>query len=247
MRRVSTVILGASTLLAFGCGWHSYETRLNATIARMEYLRRLDQFLAGPPEDKRFQDLMVFIRPPKGMSLAKTFLMADLKPGTYDLPASFVGEVGGKTQNLHLLIRRKGPKKPPAKGAPPEPAVERGPFEQDVLALLAGSFGASDAIAEPKYQTENKKGGNSFRRLFFNASTGNTVQAYFLKKEPYEVALVWDLPQEVVKENAQRTARELCLQSFALGDRARKFFGGDISEEESSSGTISAPPGATPF
>ncbi len=246
MRRVSAMMLTALLLMAPACGRRSYEQRLDATIARMRYRLRLDQFLAPMPDDARFQGMQVFIRPPQGMNLGKQFVMTTVPEGAYDLLGSFIGESKGSPQSLHLLARLKGLKKTPAKGAPPAPVAERGPFEQDVLGLLAGVYGAGEALEAPNFQTEKKRGGNDYRRLVFNASNGNTVQAYFLKKDPYEVALIWDLPPDVLKDKTQGTARDLCLQSFAVGDRARAAFGGDMSEDENA-GEFSGPAGAMPF
>jgi hypothetical protein len=246
MRRVPASLITATLLLAWGCGRYSYELRLEATLARMKYRQRLDQFLGPPPSDAKFQELQVFLRPPKGMDLTKEFVMAAVTPGAYDLLASFVGQSQGSSRSLHLLARRKTAKKAAGKAAPtPEPAVERGPFEQDVVTLLAGVYGANEALQQPNFQTD-KKGGNSFRRLTFKASNNNDVWVYFYKKEPHEVALVWDLPPDAAKDNALRTARDLCLQSFAVGERARAAFGGDISEEGAPAGPA-GPGGATPF
>ncbi|HEV3163609.1 MAG TPA: hypothetical protein VGZ22_06175 [Isosphaeraceae bacterium] len=251
MKRVLALALTAAVVVGWGCGLNSYEKRLDKTLDDMRFIIRLDENLIPAPTDSKFKDFPMYLRPPKGMALSTSFVLAaDVPEGQFDLTASFLGDGAEAGRNLHVLGRRKAAKKtPPKAGAPPqaEPVAQH-PFNEEVIALLRGAYGESEALATPQYQTEKKRH-NEFRRLIFTASNGNIIRVYLYKKEPYEAALVWDIPADRDKDAAATNARDLTLQSFAVGRRAESYFSGALTEGASSSGgeATGGSEGATPF
>jgi hypothetical protein len=245
MKRVSVVLVTAVLVLGWGCGRRSYEDRLDYTLEQMRYRKRLDTYLIPAPTDPKFKDFPLYIRPPKDMTLSTQFLMlneADLQ-GQFDLAATFVSPGAG---NLHVLARRKAAKKAPAKNAPEpaQPAEAQRPFDQEVTAILARVYPNVEAITTPKFDSDTKKS-NNFKRLVFNSPNGNVVRVYLYKREPYEVALIWDTP--VAQDRSTATARDLCLESFAVGRRAANYFGGRMSEGEGAEGGGGGGESAQPF
>jgi len=250
MKRVSAVLISAAVVLVCGCGKKSYEERLEYTLADMRYRQQLDQSLIEAPSEPKFKNFPLYIRPPKGMQLSTQFVMlneADLPPGQFDLATSFTSQEKG---NLHVLGRAKAAKKAPAKNAPPaQPAEPQRPFDAEVLAILLRVYPNVDALATPKFDNENKKS-NQYRRLIFNSPNGNVVRVYLYKRDPYDVALIWDTPAAPDQNPGLTNARDLCLKSFAAGRRAVRYFSGSMSESE---GGEAAPGGgggaesATPF
>lgn len=230
MRRVLVLSCSTALLIAWGCGKPSYDARLQRTLEEMKYRQRLDENLMPPPGEGPFQDLAIFVRAPKQEELARAFALGVIPAGLHDLEASFIDTGAG--HSLNLLARRKTAKKAAAKGAPPTPEVARGEFTADVLAFLSSIYGVSEEIAVGKLKGETKKV-NEYRRLVFATSAGNvayTVQVYFYKKDEYDVALVFIFP---TADQAKLSSKiNLCLESFAVGDRARNRFAGAVGEDD---------------
>ncbi len=66
MRRVWVVIASAMLLASVGCGRESYVKRLDATLAKLDYDRRLKKnLMEAPKEDKKFSELTIYVRAPK--------------------------------------------------------------------------------------------------------------------------------------------------------------------------------------
>jgi hypothetical protein len=233
MKRVAAVLVMTILVPAWGCGKRSYEDRLDFSLKERRYRERLDQQLLPAPLDPRFKDFPLYIRPPKDMPLATQFMIiseAELPLGQFDLAASF-GSQG--SANLHVLARRKTSPKAAAKDGAPQPIVAaepQRPFDQEVLAILGRVYPA-DALQSPKFDSETKKT-NQFRRLIFNSPNGNFVRVYLYKREPYDVALIWDTPAAQNTNAGFITARDLTLQSFAVGRRAGQYFSGSMNENE---------------
>ncbi len=162
MRRVWVVITSALLVAVVGCGRKSYEDRLDATLKKLEYDRRIKKNLMEPPkEEKKFTDLAIYVRPPKDEVLAKAGQLP-VAEGSFDLDASF----NDKTESsLHVLARVKMPKKAPAKGAPPPPALPpRGEFVGEVLGVLSNFYSSSEALQTPKFSDESRpKSGTASR------------------------------------------------------------------------------------
>jgi len=232
MRRVlataSTVVL----ILGFGCS-KDYDTRLSETIELLRYQKRLDENLM-PPVEPRFKDLSIYLRPPKNLNPSQTFLLAIKEPEQFDLTQSFLEP---EKQSLHVLARDKRPKPADKKKAAPPPV--RQDFNSSVLALLAANY-PNVELAMSKFKPVEKKRSstsrvfNEFKQYPF-VYESNTVEVYLLNtKEPYELALIFVYP---TSEKANLTSKiNLCLESLAVGNRAKAAFSGSGVEEEEAGG-----------
>ncbi len=121
------------------------------------------------------------------MQPAKEFTLTPVEPGLFDVERTFYED---QKAFLHVLARKKMPKKAPAKGASPEPTATRGDFNGDVLKKLKEAFGEDENIAPEKFK-EDKYRTNKFRRAIFTAGNGKKVEVYLSKVEPYDVALIY--------------------------------------------------------
>jgi hypothetical protein len=229
MRRVWVVMALLVIVAVPGCGRKSYEERLDKTIEQLKYTRRLNKELMPPPSEKKFQDLGIYLRPPKDQALAKT-VQLPVSEGQFDLDASFNDKVDSV---LHVLARVKMPKKAAAKGAPPPPPPpQRGEFVGDVLGVLSGVFGSPEGLQTPKFSEEVKKG-NRFRRLIFTAND-KEVRVYTYKQENSEVALIFVFAPSL--RGTLSSKIDLCLETFATGAKANRLYTGGAPEEEADSG-----------
>ena len=86
---VWVILASASLVVAWGCG-NSYDIRLNKTLEDMKYRKRLDEMLMPPLTKNKFEELLIFVRPPKKLELAKEFLLPLPEPGKFDLEASLL-------------------------------------------------------------------------------------------------------------------------------------------------------------
>jgi hypothetical protein len=227
MRRVWVVITSALLVAGIGCGRKSYEERLDKTVEKLKYDRRLKQNLMDPPNEKKFQDLSIYLRAPKEQALAKTGQLP-VTEGLFDLDASF----NDKTESsLHVLARVKMPKKAPAKGAPPPPALPpRGEFVGEVLGVLSTLYNSPEALQTPKFSDEvTPKAKNRFKRLIF-AANDKEVKLYTYKEGIHEVALIFVYDSKI--KGVISSKIELCLDSFAVGEKAKRLYSGGAADEE---------------
>lgn len=225
MRRV--LVLAASTvaMLVSGCGGQSYEKRLNATIERMRYTRRLDDNLM-PAAKGKLEPNLIYVRPPKAMEgPAKEFLMTGLDAEKFDVFESYLD--GSTKSALHVLARVPRPKTPAGKKAAPPPA-NRADFLSDLAAELARAYNVEVDLSKAKEETKQPSL-NKFKHLVINAGNKD-VQVYtFGSKLTYEVALVFEYPKSELKALTSRI--ELTLGSFQTGEKARRAFSGGAPEE----------------
>jgi hypothetical protein len=248
-------------LVAWGCAG-SYDKRLEKTLDDMKYRKRLDDMLMPPPSDAKFKDLLIYVRPPKSLQPAREFLLP-LEADKFDLAASFLesGGAGGTPapsdqpaapgeppkaaetpkQSLHIVARVKRPKNPAAKKKVAEPANRR-EFTTDLLALVNSAYAPQPEVTLDKFKETTKKQ-NKFRQHSF-AVGGKNVQVYLYapRGDPYEVALIFEYPST---EHANLSGKiDLCLESFAVGNKAKAAFSGGVSEAAEPSG---APAGGVAF
>jgi hypothetical protein len=248
MRRISVVLASACVVAAWGCGG-SYDIRLNKTLEDMKYRKRLDDMLMPPPSDAKYKDLLIFVRPPKSLQPAREFLLPLAEPGKFDLEASFLDSGGASStpapgeptpvagepakqaetskQSLHIVARVKQPKNPAAKKKAAEPANRR-EFTTDLLALVTSAYAPNPEVTLDKFKETTKKL-NKFRQTSF-AVGGKNVQVYIYapKNDPYEVALLFEYPSS---EHTNLSGKiDLCLESFAVGNRAKSAFSGGVGE-----------------
>jgi hypothetical protein len=222
MKRGSVLLWGVGLLAIGGCGLRDYERRMDETLEAMKYRQRMDQYLDPASQDPRLKDFGLYLRAPRGMSLAGQFQMADIPEGQYDLAATYFGTTNG---SLHVLGRRKAAKKASSKNAP-EPAAQRGKFRDDVLNLLAGVYSGGDPSQLPKPQPVTKRHHKYDRLIFTSPANNNLIQAYLLSEDSYEVALVWDTPAGMDKDATLNRARDMTLEALEVGRKALREFGG---------------------
>ncbi len=225
MKRLAAVLLSLSLVLTIGCGTQSYETRLDKTLENMAYQKRLDDNLEeAPTKGKLKEELLIYVRPPKSMTgPTETFQLAVVEPGKYDTESSFIEP---EKQSLHILARVKRPKNP-AKKAPSQAETPRGDFNADVVELLKNVYGVELAVGEFKADTKRT---NAFKYKMLDLNAKN-VQIYLYgdKNNPYEVALIFEYPK--AEHNAVNPKIGLCLESFAVGEKARRAYAGSETEE----------------
>jgi hypothetical protein len=238
MRRVLALFATTGLLLLAGCGLGSYETRLNKTLEDMKYQDRLNKLLM-PAQKGKFEELSVYLRPPKNLAQTKEWQLAPSEPGKFDVEASFLE---AKKQSMHVLVRVKRPKTPGKKAAPSAADnVDRTNFVGDVLLILNESFKPPEDLTPNKFKTEKKRA-NEYRYQAITLGDKN-VQIYLYKVEPYEVALVFEYPKSEQADVFSKIG--LCLESFATGEKARRYFAGATTEEEASQ--QAAPSGGPAF
>jgi hypothetical protein len=256
MRRVWAILATASLVAAWGCG-NSYDIRLNKTLEDMKYRKRLDDNLTKAADGK-FQELLIFVRPPKNLQAAKEFLLPLPEPGKFDLESSFLETKSGDSQpqpaepqnpnepakpadnlkqSLHVLARVKRPKSPNAKKKAEPVVANRGDFNRDVLALLNAAYTPPTELTIDKFKEVTKgQGGRATNRFKHHAFTVNdkNVQVYLYgpKGDPNEVALVFEYP----RTEQLYSKIELCLEAFAAGNRAKRSFSGAVGEEQGDAG-----------
>jgi hypothetical protein len=231
MRRVWVMIAVASLVSGIGCGRQNYQKRLDDTLAKLEYDRRVRKNLMDPPkEEKKFTELSIYVRAPKDEALAKAGQLP-VSEGQFDLDASFI-DSKDSSSTMHILAWVKMPKKPATKGAAPVAAPPpRGNFVNEVLGVLANIFNAPEALQSPKFSDEKRaKSGNSFKRLIFTAND-KEVKLYTYKQGNHEVALIFVYDPKVKAAMSQKI--EYCLDTFATGDKATKLYSGGTVDDDS--------------
>lgn len=107
MRRACVIMASVWLLVFVGC--RDYDLRLEKTIEEMKYQQRLEKNLEKASTKGLLQQELIYVRPPKGLSgPTKTFSLAVVEPGKFDLENSFLDQ--SKQASLHVLARHKKPK-----------------------------------------------------------------------------------------------------------------------------------------
>jgi len=235
MRRILVVLAGAVLFLAVGCGLHSYEARLTQTLDNMKYQDRLNRMLQPPQTKGKWEEVSVYLRPPKSLVQAKEWQLSPTEPGKFDLEASLLEP---QKQSMHVLVRVKRAKPTGKKTPTPADTVDRSDFNRDVLAVVNDSYKPPEDLTTAKFKPESAKS-NDYKYLTTTID-GRNVQVYFLKKDNYDVALIFEYPKT---EQANLFSKiKLSLETFAVGEKARRYFSGASSEEEATGqGGPSAP------
>jgi hypothetical protein len=224
MKRAAAVVLGVSLVLILGCGTQSYETRLETTLDNMKYQKRLDDNLGDAATKGKLEELQIYVRPPKNMTgPTHTFQLTVIEPGKYDVESSFIEP---KKQSLHILGRVKRPKTP-SKKAPTLAGPPRGKFNVDIVDLIKNVYGAELAVSDFKDDTKRD---NTFKYKLLDLNAKN-VQIYLYggKNSTHEVALIFEYPK--AEHNAVNPKIGLCMESFAVGDKAKRAFAGGETED----------------
>jgi hypothetical protein len=245
MKRVLAVSVGVSFVLAIGCS--DYDIRLEKTLEEKKYEKRLNTNLEAAPTKGKLQGDEIFVRPPLGLQIAQAFVLTAAETQKFDIENSFIDQKKGTS--LHVVARTKKPKGPPStkKGAAAaeQPAV-RGKFIDDVVELVKAAYNVE--LAPAGLKSESKKHGNranDYKAVKLDLTT-KVVEVYVFT-EPngiHDVAMIFEYP------TAEKTYMEpkigLCLESFAVGDRARRFFDGATATDVDGGGGEMASPGAAP-
>lgn len=227
MRRVAAMLGSAVILLAGGCGLNSYEARLNQTLERMKYEDRLNKMLMPASTDKEWQEYSIYLRPPKSLAPAKEFFLTAPEPGKFEIEKTFLE---AQKQSLHVLARLKLAKNAAKKKAAPSPAdtADRTNFNKDIIDLVTSSYSPPEELILTKFKVTNEKS-NEYKWTTFEVN-GKNVQIYLYKKDQYEVALIFEFPKA---DQSSLTGKiKLCLESFAVGDKAKRYFSGGGGEDE---------------
>jgi hypothetical protein len=235
MKRVAAIVLGAGLVLVLGCGTQNYEYRLEHTIDQMNYQKRLDDNLNDAVRKGKLEELQIYVRPPKNMrGPTQTFQMTVVEPGRFDVECSFIEPQ--KQSLLHVLGRVKRSKTPSKKAPTPAGTAPRGDFNRfctEVVDLIKKVYGAELSLSEFK---EDKKLDNTFKHKLLDLKARNVqVYLYGSKNSLYEVALIFEYPK--VEDNAVNPKIGLCLESFAVGEKAKRAFAGGETEDEGVEGT----------
>ncbi len=228
MRRFIIGLAALARRPAAGCG-HSYETRLARTVDRLKYIQKLDKNL-NPPAGDPLKKENIYLRTPKGLEILSVFPLPETK-GLFDVAASFNDlQKGQNGLRLHVVARIEKPKKAAGKNAPP-PAetAPRGSFTEDLKAFLMSAYGNSEGI-DGRYTSEKVKT-NSFKRLIF-PTANSRVEVYVLQQKPYDVALIWEIPNSLPKSEAVlASGKPLCLEAFATGKKAVRYLQAGVDDE----------------
>jgi len=229
MRRVLAMLGTMALLVLGGCGAKSYDKRMDQTLENIRYQDRLNRLLIPALSQGKWQELSIYLRPPKNLAQTKAWMLAETEEGKFDQQASFAE---GKKQSMHVLARVKRAKTPGKKAAP-APTVDRTNFNGDVLAVLNESYKPPEDLDIAKFKNKN-----DFKYHTFQMNDRSVEVYLYNKKGPYEVALIFEYPR---KEQAELFKKiELCLESFAVGEQARRRFSGATEEEAE---VEAAPPG----
>jgi hypothetical protein len=240
MKRAWAMLGGMTLVLAAGCGTKNYDFRLEQTLGRMHYEKRLNDNLMPPATKGKLEELLIYLRPPKELAgPTQTFQMTVVEPGKFDVESTFIEP---EKQSLHVLARVDRPKAATKKAPAPAEAVPRGDFNEDVVDLVRNVYGAEVDLGQFK---EEKRQNNTFkgRTLDLNAKVVE-IYLYGAKNTPYKVALIFEYPKA---EKASVSPKiNLCLECFAVGEPARlAFSGGEVdegAEGEEGAGGEAGPP-----
>ena len=185
----------------------------------MKYQKKLDDNLTDAPTKGKLEELQIYVRPPKNMTgPTQTFQMTVVEPGKFDVESSFIEQ---DKQSLHLLARVKRPKTPSKKAPTPAETTPRGDFNTDVVELVKNVYGTELEVAvQGREEAEQHVQGQDDRpERQERADLSLRQQDQPLRGGP-------DL--RVSQGRAQRINPKigLCLESFAVGEKARRAFAG---------------------
>ena len=222
-------------MLVVGCSEH-YEQRLEHTIDRMKYQRRLNENLADPATKGRLEQLRIFVRPPKGMTgPTQTFQLAVIEPGKFDVEASFMEPREAKPAHSRP---GQGDQDTRQEGSAQGRAGAARRLYHRHRGTASNVYGADLNTSDFK---EDKKGENSYKFKLLDLNAKNIqIYLYGAKNGPYEVALIFEYPKS--EHNSVNPKIGLCLEAFATGDKAKREFTGGEEEEGSEGGEENASP-----
>jgi hypothetical protein len=239
MQRALAVLVGMVLVVLAGCS--DYDLRLQETLEEMQWKKKLDDNLAPASEKGQLKDELIYVRQPKTLTGPTQTFGLTVEPGKFDVENSFIDQAKGAS--LHLLARHKKPKPAANKkgAAPAAEATPRGDFAADVLEVVKSAYGVEVAPTQLKSDTKKRKGRANTYRIIKQDLGAKEVQVYIYgnKNDAYEVALIFEGPKDELRNLFSRI--DYCLQSFAVGDFARRAFAG-VSEFDAGEEGGGAPP-----
>lgn len=244
MKRARAMLISLGMLPAIGCGMKNYDYRIEQTLERIKYDKRLDANLT-PAVKGKIEELGIYLRPPQNLAgPTQTFQFAAIEPGRFDLENSFLEQ---DRQSLHVLARVDRPKAAPKKDAPPQPEPPpRGDFNEEVVQLIRDQTGADVELSQFKSETKQinaRRQSNTFlAKTIDREAKEMQVYLYGSKSSPYKVALIFEYPKS--EKNAISPKIGLALENFLVGDAARQAFSGGQEDdgEGGEGGGDAAPP-----
>jgi hypothetical protein len=224
MKRAWAMLGGMTLLLAVGCT-QNYDSRMEQTLDRMYYEKRLDDNLTPPAAKGKLEELGIYLRPPMGLAgPTQTFQMTVVEPGKFDVESTFLEP---EKQSLHVLARVDRPKTAAKKAPAPAEAAPRGDFNEEVVDLVRNVYGADVNLTQFK---EQKKQNNTYKALTLDLNAKEVqIYLYGTKTTPHKVALIFEYPK--AEKNTVSPKIGLCLECFAVGEAARRAFAGGETEE----------------
>jgi len=230
MRRAFAIMASACLVLVIGCS--DYELRLQKTYEEMKYQKRLRDNLADAPTKGLLQQDAIYVRPPKGLQgPTQTFNLTVVDPGKYDIENSFIDQE--KKASLHLLARIKKPKAPPDRKKPAQAteATPRGKFIDDVVELVKAAYGVEVTSAQLRPETKTHANRENAYKAAKLDLGDKEVQVYVYGDEnsTHQVALIFEYPKTEINNLSPKIG--LCLESLAVGERARNAYSGSSDVE----------------
>jgi hypothetical protein len=231
----------ASACLALGMGCADYDIRLGKTYEEMKYKKRLNDNLEEAVSKGKLLEDLIYVRPPKGLKgPTQTFTLTAVEPGKFEIENSFIDDTS--KASLHVVARIKRPKAADPKKAPTQAeTTPRGKFLDDVIELVKAASGVDLTPAQLKPETKTHADReNVFKAVKLDLQT-KEVHLY-VHEDPgsaREVALIFDFPKTEINKLSPKIG--LCLESFAVGERARRAFSG-ASDLEGGEETGAGPP-----
>ena len=214
--------------------------RVRMTLDEMRYTKRLNTSLEEAPTKTSLQGDEIYIRPPLGLKgPTQAFGLTGTDPGKFDIENSFIDATKGTS--LHVVARVKKAKAPAGAkkaAAAPVETVPRGKFIDDVVKLVKAAYNVELTPGEFKPESKSHLGrDNAYKARKMDMATKQVeVFVYTESNGVREVALIFEFPK--IETNYMRPKVDLCLESFAVGDRARRSFDGTISELDAGAGEV---------
>ena len=240
MKRVLAVLAGASFVLAIGCS--DYDIRLEKTLEEKKYEKRLNTNLEAAPTKGKLQGDEIFVRPPLGLQIAQAFVLPAAETQKFDIENSFIDQKKGTS--LHVVREPRSPRARPAprRGRrPPSNPPPSGANSSTTLSSWSRPPIASSCAAGLK--SESKKHGNranDYKAVKLDLTT-KVVEVYVFTESNgiHDVAMIFEYP---TAEKTYMEPKSVLLESFAVGDRARRFFDGATATDVDGGGGEMASP-----
>ncbi|QDV38011.1 hypothetical protein [Tautonia plasticadhaerens] len=240
MRRLPALAaLCALSIAPLGCGFASYEARLQATERRIKDEMTINATLAGPMQGA-FAENDIYFRAPQGLEQVGQFQLIPLNPGFFEAENSFITPGAGDQLStgpyqVHALARRDSQEPEQGQEQPEQPPVPRGDFRADVLDVLKVVYGDEvtsaplEQVSKTIWPRSEPARSLSFERATLTDRNQQLIHIYFYTEESgdatYNAALIWEFPGGEPPTSGANPV-DLTLGTFAVGQRAIARFSG---------------------